>query len=103
MVSLATGTVLEIGVGSGANFPHYDRTAVKHLYAFEPNPGMLRLALMQRHRASIEIEFLTQSGERIPVEDGARLRHEQRRNTRDAEGQQRNDDADGETSHATQF
>jgi ubiquinone/menaquinone biosynthesis C-methylase UbiE len=69
MVSLAAGTVLEIGVGSGANFPHYDRTTVKHLYALEPNPGMLRLALMQRHRASIEIEFLTQPGERIPLED----------------------------------
>jgi ubiquinone/menaquinone biosynthesis C-methylase UbiE len=66
MVSLAAGTVLEIGVGSGANFQHYDRTTVKHLYALEPNPGMLRLALMQRHRASIEIEFLTQPGERIP-------------------------------------
>src|SRR4029453_1573966 len=63
------GTVLEIGVGSGANFPHYDRTTVKHLYALEPNPGMLRLALMQRHRAPVEIEFLTQPGERIPLED----------------------------------
>jgi hypothetical protein len=71
MVSLAAGTVLEIGVGSGANFPHYDRTTVKHLYALEPNPGMLRLALMQRHRAPVEIEFLTQPGERIPLEDGS--------------------------------
>jgi SAM-dependent methyltransferase len=69
MVSLAAGTVLEIGAGSGANFPHYDRATVKRLYALEPNPGMLRLALMQRHRAAVEIEFLTQPGERIPLED----------------------------------
>jgi ubiquinone/menaquinone biosynthesis C-methylase UbiE len=71
MVSLAAGTVLEIGVGSGANFPHYDRTTVKHLYALEPNPGMLRLALMHQHRAAVEIEFLTQPGERIPLENGS--------------------------------
>ena len=71
MVSLATGTVLEIGVGSGANFPHYNRTTVKHLYALEPNPGMLRLALIQRHRAPVDIEFLTQPGERIPLADGS--------------------------------
>lgn len=69
VVSLARGTVLEIGVGSGANFPYYNRTNVKHLYALEPNPGMLRLADMQRHRAPVEIEFLTLPGERIPLED----------------------------------
>jgi ubiquinone/menaquinone biosynthesis C-methylase UbiE len=71
IVPLARGTVLEIGVGSGANFPYYDPTYVKRLYALEPNPGMLRLAGMQRHRTTVEIEFLTLPGERIPLEDGS--------------------------------
>jgi ubiquinone/menaquinone biosynthesis C-methylase UbiE len=44
---------------------------VKRLYALEPNPGMLRLAGMQRHRTTVEIEFLTLPGERIPLEDGS--------------------------------
>jgi SAM-dependent methyltransferase len=71
IVSLAAGTVLEIGAGSGANFPYYDRTNVKHLYALEPNPGMQRLAAIQRQRTPLEIEFLTQPGECIPLEDGS--------------------------------
>jgi ubiquinone/menaquinone biosynthesis C-methylase UbiE len=71
IVPLARGTVLEIGVGSGANFPYYDPTHVKRLYALEPNPGMLRLADMQRHGTPLEIEFLTLPGEHIPLEDGS--------------------------------
>jgi ubiquinone/menaquinone biosynthesis C-methylase UbiE len=71
IVPLARGTVLEIGVGSGANFPYYDPTHVKRLYALEPNPGMLRLADMQRHGTPVEIEFLTLPGEHIPLEDGS--------------------------------
>jgi SAM-dependent methyltransferase len=71
LVPLARGTVLEIGVGSGTNFRYYDRTYVNRLYALEPNPGMLRLAGMQRHQTPVEIEFLTLPGERIPLEDGS--------------------------------
>lgn len=71
IVPIARGTVLEIGVGSGANFPYYDPTHVKRLYALEPNPGMVRLAGIQRHGTPIEIEFLTVPGERIPLEDGS--------------------------------
>jgi hypothetical protein len=39
---LAEGIVLEIGAGSGANFPHYDPARVTTLYALEPNPAMIR-------------------------------------------------------------
>lgn len=71
LVPLARGTVLEIGVGSGANFPYYDRTNVERLYALDPNPGMLRLADRQRGRAAVDIAFLTLPGERIPLDDGS--------------------------------
>ena len=60
--------VLEIGVGSGANFPHYDPTRVNKLYALEPNPGMRRLAERQRHRTKLKVEFLDLPGERLPLE-----------------------------------
>lgn len=43
IIPLAEGNVLEIGVGSGANFPHYDPTRVTKLYVLEPNSGMIRL------------------------------------------------------------
>lgn len=71
IVPLARGTVLEIGVGSGANFVHYDPAKVSKLYALEPNLGMVRLANRQRRRTALEVEFLELPGERIPLENGA--------------------------------
>jgi len=71
IISLAQGKVLEIGVGSGANFIHYNPARVSKLYALEPNPGMIRLAERQRHRTKLNVEFLDLPGERIPLEDNA--------------------------------
>jgi len=69
IIPLAQGKVLEIGVGSGANFKHYDTTKVSKLYALEPNPGMVRLAEKQRRKTKLNIEFLDLLGESIPLED----------------------------------
>jgi ubiquinone/menaquinone biosynthesis C-methylase UbiE len=63
------GTVLEIGVGPGANFVHYDPANVTKVYALEPNPGMIRLADAERQRAVLDVEFLKFPGERIPLDD----------------------------------
>jgi SAM-dependent methyltransferase len=71
LIPLAQGKALEIDVGSGANFIHYDPARVSKLYALEPNAGMIRLAERQRHRAKLNVEFLDlPGGERIPLEDG---------------------------------
>src|SRR5262249_51277376 len=65
----ARGNVLEIGVGPGVNFVHYDPTKVNKLYALEPNPGMIRLAKRQLHKTKLDVEFLGLPGERIPLAD----------------------------------
>lgn len=70
IIPLAQGKVLEIGVGSGTNFLHYDPARVSKLYALEPNPGMIHLAEKQRRKTKLNIEFLDLPGERIPLEDG---------------------------------
>src|SRR5688572_15498567 len=70
IIPLAQGKVLEIGVGSGANFMHYDASRVDKLYALEPNPGMIRLAEMQLHQTRLNAEFIDLPGERIPLDDG---------------------------------
>ena len=67
----AQGDVLEIGVGPGVNFVHYDPARVNKVYALEPNPGMLRRAEEQRRQTQLDIEFLDLPGERIPLADGA--------------------------------
>ena len=71
LVPLAQGKVLEIGVGPGVNFVHYDPARVSKLYALEPNRGMIRLAEQQRGRTELDIEFLDLPGERIPLEDAS--------------------------------
>jgi ubiquinone/menaquinone biosynthesis C-methylase UbiE len=71
IVPLAQGIVLEIGVGPGVNFVHYEPTRVSKLYALEPNRGMIRLAERQRHRTELEVEYLDLPGERIPLAAGS--------------------------------
>ena len=71
LLPFAQGTVLEIGVGPGVNFPHYNQLKVSRIYALEPNPGMIRRAEEQRRRTKLDIEFLDLPGERIPLADGS--------------------------------
>lgn len=71
IVPLAQGAVLEIGVGPGVNFVHYDSSRVDKVYALEPNPGMLRRAEEQRRQSKLDIEFLDLPGERIPLADAS--------------------------------
>jgi ubiquinone/menaquinone biosynthesis C-methylase UbiE len=69
VIPLAEGRVLEIGAGSGANFPYFDPTRVTKLYALEPNSRMIALAERARNRTTLNIEYLELPGERIPLED----------------------------------
>src|SRR5437016_3591565 len=69
IIPAAQGYVLEIGVGPGVNFVHYDPSRVTTIYALEPNAGMIRLAEKQRQETKLKVEFLDLPGERIPLED----------------------------------
>ena len=71
IIPLAEGMVIEIGVGSGANFPHYDPARVTRLYALEPNVGMVRLAKRRARQTKLNIEYIDLPGERIPLEGGS--------------------------------
>src|SRR5262245_38953683 len=70
LIPLAQGEVLEIGVGPGTNFVHYDPARVSKLYALEPNPEMIRLAERQRRRTGLNVEYLSLPGDSIPLRDG---------------------------------
>ncbi len=69
IVPLAHGEVLEIGVGPGVNFGHYNPSKISKIYALEPNSGMIRLAERQRRHTKLDIQFLDLPGELIPLED----------------------------------
>jgi len=71
VLPLASGKVLEIGVGPGVNFVHYDSSKISKLYALEPNSGMIQRAEKQRRATSLDIEFIDLPGERIPLPDAS--------------------------------
>ena len=56
IIPLAQGTVLEIGVGPGVNFIHYDPRKVNKVYALEPNRGMVRLAEQHRQQTQLRVD-----------------------------------------------
>jgi SAM-dependent methyltransferase len=71
IVPLAQDEVLEIGVGPGVNFAHYDTAKVTKVYGLEPNPGMIRLAEREKGQTKLDLEFLDLPGERIPLKDAS--------------------------------
>jgi SAM-dependent methyltransferase len=68
-IPLASGDVLEVGVGSGLNIPIYG-PAVRTLSALDPSPRLLRMARRQATGARFPVMFMQQSAETIPLADG---------------------------------
>ncbi len=68
IVPLAEGDVLEIGIGSGLNFPFYDQQKVRKLWGLEPSEGMRKLAAKNLGGLSLDLEFIDLPGEEIPLE-----------------------------------
>jgi ubiquinone/menaquinone biosynthesis C-methylase UbiE len=68
VVPAAEGTVLEIGIGSALNLPHYSRE-VAHLYAVEPSPELLQMTRRKTDAALFPVTLLEQTAEKIPLDD----------------------------------
>ena len=71
VVPLCKGIVLEIGSGSGLNFPYYKTSKVKKIFALEPDKEMIELARRETKKSSIEITFLQEYAERISLKDNS--------------------------------
>lgn len=65
----ATGVVLEIGAGTGANFPHYRKP--RKLVAAEPDPFMLQRAVKRARGLGLDIEFHQVIAEALPFPDAS--------------------------------
>ena len=67
LVPLATGRVLEIGVGSGLNLPFYDRNV--HVTGVDPSLELQAYAREIARDGKLDVEFLAVGTEAIPLED----------------------------------
>lgn len=65
LVGSLTGSVLEVGAGTGLNFPHYP--AGTTVFAFEPDDLMLERALPRVAEAEAEIVVFRASASQLPV------------------------------------
>jgi|SRR6516162_1389521 len=70
VVGAAEGRVLEIGVGSGLNFPLYG-AAVGSVIGLEPSAELLRMARPRARAAAVPITLLDASAEAIPLDTGS--------------------------------
>lgn len=70
VIPKATGTVLELGFGSGLNLPFYDAAQVRQLLALEPSKEMWSLAEEGVRSTPFEVELLEASAEKVPLGDG---------------------------------
>lgn len=71
LVTQARGVVLDVGAGSGHNFPFYDPKLVEMLYALEPSAGMRKLAAKRAQALGFPLEWLDLPGEQIPLADAS--------------------------------
>lgn len=66
----ATGRVLELGCGTGANFEYYDWTSVQAVDATEPDPFMLRKARARAEAAPpAKLRLHEAAAEDLPFDD----------------------------------
>lgn len=66
VVAAATGRVLEVGIGSGLNFPLYDKR-VETVFGIDPSPRLLAIARRRAAAAGVPAEFLQGSAIAIPL------------------------------------
>ncbi len=65
-----TGTVLEIGPGTGANLQHFPKDRIRWI-GIEPNPFMYRYLTEEANRLGMQIEVRNGAAESLPVPDSS--------------------------------
>ena len=71
VVPLAKGVVLEIGIGTGLNLPHYDAGKVDKVIGLEPDPANWKLSEPRRKDCLFPVEHVGLPAEMIPLEAGS--------------------------------
>ncbi len=68
VVGAAIGRVLEVGVGSGLNFPQYSEQ-VEIVFGIDPSPRLLAIARRRAAAAGVQADLMLGSATAIPLAD----------------------------------
>jgi len=71
VVPRAVGRVLEIGVGSGLNWPYYDAAHVEAVCGIEPSAVLLEKAKERARGLAVRVELQQGSAEALPFDASA--------------------------------
>jgi ubiquinone/menaquinone biosynthesis C-methylase UbiE len=69
LIPLATGRVIELGIGTGLNLPFYDAKKVSAIIGVDPAVGMHRKARGRAQQITIPVETVALELEQIAAED----------------------------------
>ena len=67
IVPLATGDVVEIGVGPGLNLQYYNTTNVNKVIGIDPSDELNKIAKKNANKVNLDIEFNLSSAESIDL------------------------------------
>ena len=67
VVPAATGTVLEIGIGTGLNLPFYDAKKVHRIIGLDPSEESWKLAQNRVNETGLDVEFVGLPDGEIPL------------------------------------
>lgn len=71
IVPLASGRVLEIGIGTGLNLRFYDKSKVAKLVGIDPAEQMHALARKRSSSVGLPVELRSLSADRLPIASGS--------------------------------
>ena len=71
VVPNASGTVLEIGIGSGLNIPFYNLSKINKIYGLDPSTQLCKKAIKKAEEMSINIDFLFEGAEEIKLKSNS--------------------------------
>jgi SAM-dependent methyltransferase len=68
IVPMAEGLVVEIGIGSGLNLPHYDAGKVSKVIGVDPDEQMWKAGRERVRQSAVPVERVGLSGEQVPLD-----------------------------------
>jgi len=67
VVPEASGTILEIGIGSGLNIPYYQKSKVNRVIGLDPSEQLCKMAKKTADNYNFNIDFLVNGAEEIQL------------------------------------